>query len=43
VLDLLHREGLSAAQVAERLGMEPNAVYQATHRGHRKVAEKLAG
>jgi RNA polymerase sigma factor (sigma-70 family) len=43
VLDLLHREGLSPAQVAERLGIEPNAVHQATHRGHRKVAEKLAG
>ena len=42
VLDLLHREGLSPAQVAERLGIAPNAVHQATHRGHRKVAEKLA-
>jgi len=43
VLDLLHREGLSPAQIAERLGTTANAVYQATHRGHRKVAEKLAG
>jgi len=43
VLDLLHREGLSPAQVAERLGMKPNAVHQATYRGHRRVAEKLAG
>ena len=43
VLDLLHREGLSSAQVAERLGIEANAVHQAAHRGHRKVAEKLAG
>ncbi len=41
VLDLLHREGLSPAQVAERLGIKRNAVDQAAHRGHRKVAEKL--
>lgn len=41
VLDLLHREGLSPVQVAERLGMTRNAVDQAAHRGHRKVAEKL--
>lgn len=41
VLDLIHREGLSPAQVAEQLGMTPNAVHQATFRGHRKVAEKL--
>ena len=43
VLDLLYREGLTPAQVAERLGIEPNAVHQATFRGHRKVAAKLAG
>ena len=43
VLDLLHREGLSPAQVAERLGIDANAVHQAAYRGHRKVAEKLAG
>jgi RNA polymerase sigma factor (sigma-70 family) len=43
VLDLIYREGLSAAQVAVRLGINPNAVHQATYRGHRKVAEKLAG
>lgn len=41
VLDLLHREGLSPAQVAEQLGIKRNAVDQAAHRGHRKVAEKL--
>jgi len=41
VLDLLHREGLSPAQVAERLGIKRNAVDQATYRGHRKVAEKF--
>jgi len=43
VLELIYREGLAPAQVAERLGMKPNAVHQATYRGHRKVAEKLAG
>ena len=42
VLDLIYREGLSPAQVAERLGMTTNAVHQATYRGHRRVAEKLA-
>lgn len=42
VLDLIYREGLTPAQVAERLGIEPNAVHQAAFRGHRKVAEKLA-
>ncbi len=41
VLYLLHGEGLSPAQVAERLGMTRNAVDQAAHNGHRKVAEKL--
>lgn len=43
VLELIYREGLAPAQVAGRLGMKPNAVHQATYRGHRKVAEKLAG
>lgn len=43
VLELIYREGLAPAQVAERLGMQRNAVHQATYRGHRKVAEKLAG
>ncbi len=41
VLDLLHREGLSPAQAAERLGIERNAVDQAAYRGHRRVAELL--
>jgi len=27
--------------VAERLGMERNAVYQALHRGHRKLRDFL--
>lgn len=41
VLDLLHREGLSPLQAAERLGIERNAVDQAAYRGHRRVAERL--
>ena len=41
VLDLVYREGLSPAQVAERLGITRNAVDQALHNGHRKLAEKL--
>jgi len=41
VLDLLHREGLSPLQVADRLGISRNAVDQAAHRGHLKVAEKI--
>ncbi len=40
-LDLVHREGLSPAQAAERLGITRNAVDQALHNGHRKLAEKL--
>jgi RNA polymerase sigma-70 factor (ECF subfamily) len=41
VLDLVHREGLSPAQAAERLGITRNAVDQALHNGHRKLAETL--
>ena len=43
VLDLVYREGLSPTQIAERLAIRRNAVDQAVWRGHRKVAEKLAG
>jgi RNA polymerase sigma-70 factor, ECF subfamily len=43
VLDLLYREGLGPAQIAERLGMTRNAVDQAIHNGHRKLAERLGG
>jgi RNA polymerase sigma factor (sigma-70 family) len=42
VLELLYRDGLSPGQIATLLDMNPNAVYQATHRGHKRVAEKLA-
>jgi len=43
VLDLSYRERLSHEQIAERLGITRNAVDQALHNGHRKVAEKLRG
>jgi RNA polymerase sigma factor (sigma-70 family) len=41
VLDLIHRQGLSHEQAAEKLGITRNAVDQALHNGHRKLAEKL--
>ncbi len=43
VLDLHYRERLTHEQIAERLGKTRNAVDQALHNGHRKVAEKLRG
>src|SRR5436309_7417357 len=41
VLGAIYREGLDAQQTAEKLGIEPNAVYQALHNGHKKLAERL--
>jgi RNA polymerase sigma factor (sigma-70 family) len=41
VVDLIYREGLSYEQAAERLGITRNAVDQALHNAHRKLAEKL--
>ena len=41
VLDLTYREGLAPPQIAERLRIKRNAVDQALHNGHRRVAEKL--
>jgi RNA polymerase sigma factor (sigma-70 family) len=41
VLKLAYREGLSPAQIAERLGITRNAVDQAMHNGHRRLAETL--
>jgi len=41
VLDLIHGQGLSHEQAAERLGITRNAVDQALHNGHRKLADKL--
>ena len=42
VADLIYREGLSHEQAAERLGITRNAVDQALHNAHRKLAEKLS-
>jgi RNA polymerase sigma factor (sigma-70 family) len=41
VLQAFYREGLDAQQTAKKLGIEPNAVYQALHNGHKKLAERL--
>jgi RNA polymerase sigma-70 factor (ECF subfamily) len=41
VLDLRYRLGLTPAEIAEQLGIEANAVYQALHNGHAKLREKL--
>jgi RNA polymerase sigma factor (sigma-70 family) len=43
VLDLAYREGLAPAEIAERLGINRNAVDQALHNGHKRLAEKLRG
>jgi RNA polymerase sigma factor (sigma-70 family) len=43
VAELLYREGLAHEQIAERLGLKRNAVDQALHNAHRKLAEKLRG
>jgi RNA polymerase sigma-70 factor (ECF subfamily) len=41
VLELRYRERLSHEQIAGRLGMTRDAVDQALHNGHNKLAEKL--
>ena len=41
MLDLRYRLGLEPAEIADRLGIQPNAVYQALHNGHAKLKEKL--
>ena len=43
VLELVYLEGLGPEQVAARLGVKRNAVDQALHNGHRKLAERLGG
>jgi RNA polymerase sigma factor (sigma-70 family) len=43
VAELLYREGLSHEQIAKRLGVSRNAVDQALHNAHAKLAEKLRG
>jgi RNA polymerase sigma factor (sigma-70 family) len=42
VLTLRYIDGLEPAQIAERLGKEPNAVYQALHRGHTALKATMA-
>lgn len=39
VLTLRWIEGLEPADIARRLGKEPNAVYQSLHRGHKALRE----
>ena len=41
VLDLRYRLGLTPAEIARQLEIEPNAVYQALHNGHSKLKDKL--
>jgi RNA polymerase sigma factor (sigma-70 family) len=41
VLTLRYREGLEPGEIAEQLGIEANAVYQALHNGHKKLKERL--
>jgi RNA polymerase sigma factor (sigma-70 family) len=41
VLWLRYGEGLSHEQIADQFGMTRNAVDQALHNGHKKLAEKL--
>ena len=43
VMELRYLERLEIDEIAERLGMERNAVDQALHRGHRKLRETLTG
>jgi RNA polymerase sigma factor (sigma-70 family) len=43
VLGLAYGEGLSLAQIAERLGIKRNAVDQALHNGHKRLAERHRG
>jgi DNA-directed RNA polymerase specialized sigma24 family protein len=40
-MQLTYLEGLEPDEIAGRLGMERNAVYQALHRGHKKIREIL--
>jgi RNA polymerase sigma factor (sigma-70 family) len=43
VLELRYIDGLEFGEIAERLGIDANAVYQAHHHGLKAVAEKLRG
>lgn len=39
IVALRYRDLLEPGEIAERLGMNPNAVYQALHRAHARLAE----
>jgi RNA polymerase sigma factor (sigma-70 family) len=41
--ELVHLDGMSPEQAAERLGIKRNALDQRLHNAHRKLAEKLGG
>jgi RNA polymerase sigma factor (sigma-70 family) len=41
VAELVYLEGLAPEQVAERLRLKPNAVYQRLHNAHKALAGKL--
>jgi RNA polymerase sigma-70 factor, ECF subfamily len=41
VATLRYLHGLEPAQIAEKLGIEPNAVYQALHNAHKRLRELL--
>jgi RNA polymerase sigma factor (sigma-70 family) len=43
VFELRYLEGLEHEVIAERLGMERNAVDQALHRGHKRLRELIHG
>jgi RNA polymerase sigma factor (sigma-70 family) len=43
VLELRYIDGLEFEEIAERLGIDANAVYQAHHHGLKAVAEKRRG
>jgi RNA polymerase sigma factor (sigma-70 family) len=43
VLELVYLEGLGPEQIAAKLDMTRNAVDQALHNGHRRLAERLRG
>ena len=42
VVDLRWRQGLEIAEIADRLGIDRNAVDQALFRAHAKLRERLA-
>ena len=43
VAEAVYRDGLAPGEAAARLGMKPNAVYQALHNAHRALRPRLRG